>query len=111
MRGTKCANRKPAWLRYDAAARRLLLALHVQPNARRSEIAGLHGGALKVKIGAPATDNRANVELVEYLSEILAIPKSAITIRHGTTSRRKLVEIRGGPELVTKIAALEEAGS
>lgn len=107
MRGTGYANRKPVWLRYDTAARRLSLTLHVQPNARRSEIAGPHGGALKVKIAAPATDNRANVELVEFLSETLAIPKSAITIRHGATSRRKLVEIPAGPELVTKIAALE----
>ena len=107
MRGTGHANHKPVWLRYDAAARRLSLSLHVQPNARRSEIAGPHGGALKVKIAAPATDDRANAELVEFLSETLAIPKSAITIRYGATSRRKLVEISGGPELVTKIAALE----
>jgi len=111
MRGTGYANRKPVWLRYDAAARRLSLTLHVQPNARQSETTGTHGGALKVKIAAPAMDNRANAELVEFLSETLAIQKSAITIRHGATSRRKLVEISGGPELVTKIAALEKAGS
>jgi len=96
-----------SWFRYDTVTRRLSLMLHVQPNARRSEIAGTHGGALKVKVAAPATDNRANVELVEFLSETLAIQKSAIAIRHGATSRRKLVEISGGPELVTKIAALE----
>lgn len=107
MRGTGYANRKSVWLRYDAAARRLFLTLHVQPNARKSEVAGLHGDALKVRIAAPAADNKANAELVAFLSETLAIPKSAITIRHGATSRRKLVEISGGPELMTKIAALE----
>ena len=107
MRGTGHANHKPVWLRYDAAARRLSLSLHVQPDARRSEIAGPHGGALKVKIAAPATDNRANAELVEFLSETLDIAKSAITIRHGATSRRKVVEITGGPELVSKIANLK----
>ena len=99
--------RDSTWCNYDAAARRLSLTLHVQPNARRSEIAGLHGDALKVRIAAPATENRANVELVAFLSETLAIPKSAITIRHGASARRKVVDIAGGPELLAQVAKLK----
>jgi hypothetical protein len=98
--------RDSTWCNYDAAARQLTVTLHVQPNARRSEIAGLHGDALKVRIAAPATENRANVELVAFLSETLAIPKSAITIRHGASARRKVVDIAGGPELLAQVAKL-----
>lgn len=99
--------RASTWCRYDAAARQLSLTLHVQPNARRSEIAGLHGDALKVRIAAPAADNKANAELIDFLSESLGIPKSAIAIRRGTASRRKVVEITGSPELVTKLGKIE----
>jgi uncharacterized protein YggU (UPF0235/DUF167 family) len=74
------------WLRYDAAARRLTVTLHVQPGARRSEMAGLHG----------------NAALIKFLSEALEVPKSGILIRHGATGRRKVVDIAGGPELAAK---------
>ncbi len=99
-------SRESTWISYNAAARRLSLCVHVQPNARRSEAVGLHGGALKVKIAAPAVDNKANAELINFLSESLGIPKSAIIIRRGATSRRKVVEITGGPELKAKVVAL-----
>ena len=95
------------WQRYDAAARRLTLTLHVQPGARKSGIAGCHGDALKIRIAAPAVDNKANAALIGFLSEVLVIPKSAIAIRHGATGRRKVVEITGGPELVTKLPMFE----
>jgi uncharacterized protein len=99
-------SRDSAWCRYNVVGRRLTLTLHVQPGARRSGVVGLHGGALKVKIAAPATGNKANAELIEFLCESLGIPKSAITIRHGATGRRKVVEITGGPELLAQVAKL-----
>jgi uncharacterized protein (TIGR00251 family) len=98
--------RDSIWCRYDAAARRLSLTLHIQPNARRSGIAGLHGDALKIRIAAPAVDNKANAALIEFLSESLGISKSAIVIRHGATGRRKVVELSGGPELLAQFAKL-----
>jgi len=94
------------WLRYDGAARRLTLTLHIQPNARKSTIAGVHGDALKVRIAAPAVDNKANAALIEFLSETLEVPRSAITIRHGATGRRKVLDIVGGPELRERAAKL-----
>jgi len=96
-------SRDSTWCRYDASARRLSLTLHAQPGARKSEIVGLHGDALKVRIAAPAVDNKANAALIEFLSETLGVSKSAISIRHGATSRRKVVEVTGGPELLTKL--------
>ena len=92
--------------RYDAAARRLTLTLHVQPAAKRSGFAGLHGDALKVRIAAPAIENRANSALVEVLAGTLGVPKSAVIIRQGATGRRKVVEIAGGPELSAKLGEL-----
>jgi len=92
-----------AWHRYDPAARRLTLTLHVQPGARKSGIAGTHGDALKIRIAAPAVDNKANAALIEFLSETLDVPKSVVAIRHGATGRRKLVEILCGPDVVTRL--------
>jgi uncharacterized protein (TIGR00251 family) len=94
------------WRRYDPARRRMILTLHVQPGARNSQLVGPHGDALKVKIAAPAMDNKANAALVEFLSVTLGIQKSVIAIRHGTAGRRKVVEIAGGPELAAKFEAL-----
>lgn len=99
-------SRDSTWFNYNAVARRLTLALHVQPGARRSEIVGLHGGALKLKVAAPAVDNKANAALIEFLARTLGIPKSAVAVRHGATGRRKVVEIAGGPELVPRLEAL-----
>jgi uncharacterized protein len=99
-------NRESTWCRYDAAARRLTLTLHVQPGARKSGLAGLHGGALKVKIAAPAIDNKANTALIEFLSTTLGVPKSSIAVRHGATARRKVVAISGCEELTKRVAAL-----
>ena len=99
-------SRDSTWFRFDAAARRYSLSLHVQPGARKSGIAGLHGDALKVKIAAPAVDNKANAALVEFLSETFDVPKSSIAIRHGATGRRKVVEITSGPELVARLEKL-----
>lgn len=99
--------RGSGWLSYDAASRRISLTVRVQPNARRDEIVGLYGDALKIKVAAPAVDNKANAALVEFLGETLGVPRSAIVIRHGATGRRKVLEITGGPELVTKLGKLE----
>jgi uncharacterized protein (TIGR00251 family) len=57
------------WLREVADWRRatLTLSIHVQPAAKRSEIVGLHGDALKVRLAAPAIDGRANAALLEFL--------------------------------------------
>lgn len=94
------------WHRYDAATRQLTLTLHVQPGAKKSGIAGLHGDALKIRIAAPATENQANAALIGFLAEALGVPKSAVAIRQGATGRRKVVEIVGSQDIVKRIKAL-----
>ena len=96
-------------VRRDVAARRFTLLLHVQPGARRSEIVGRHGDALKIRVAAPAVDNKANSELIDFLSRALGVQKSAIVIRRGASARRKLVEITGGAEIADGLRALESS--
>jgi uncharacterized protein (TIGR00251 family) len=98
--------RGSSWLSYDAASRRISLTVRIQPNARRNEIVGLYGDALKIKVAAPAVENKANTALVDFLGEMLGLPKSAIIIRRGSSSRSKLLEIAGGPALASRLEAL-----
>jgi len=95
---------------YDAARSRLTLAVYVQPNARTSEVAGLHGDALKLRIAAPALDNRANAELIDFLHQWFKLPSSRITIKQGARGRHKLVVLdTAGAEIKSRIALLENA--
>ncbi len=71
------------------------LRVHVQPKAGRTEIVGLHGDALKIRLKAAPVDGAANQALVEFLSEVLGIPEAGIRIAGGLASRRKSVVIRG----------------
>ncbi|MGH7545961.1 MAG: DUF167 domain-containing protein [Gemmatimonadota bacterium] len=70
-------------------------AIHVQPRASRAGIAGLHGDALKVRVTAPPEGGRANDEVVRVLADALGVPRSAVEILAGHTSRRKRVRVRG----------------
>ena len=70
------------------------LKLRVVPNAKRNEVVGTYGEALKVKIQAPATEGKANAALCEYLASVLGVPVRAITLVAGEKSRDKVIEIR-----------------
>jgi uncharacterized protein len=73
----------------------IVFQVRVQPRASRDEITGVVDGALKVRLRAPALEDRANAALCEYLAELLKTPKSAVRILSGERSRIKRVEIRG----------------
>ncbi len=73
----------------------LLLALHVQPGAARTELTGLHGGALKLRLTAPPVDGKANKAAVDFIAALLRLPKSAVVIRSGLTSRAKTLLLTG----------------
>lgn len=83
----------PCWARRGADGRGLVLTLHVQPGARANGPAGRHGDALKLRIAAPASDNRANEALIDFLHDELALPRTALRIAHGAHSRHKVVAI------------------
>jgi uncharacterized protein (TIGR00251 family) len=73
----------------------VVVAVRVQPRASRDEVVGEMDGALKVRLQAPAVENRANEALCEYLAALLKMPKSAVRILSGDRSRIKRLEIRG----------------
>lgn len=86
-------NAPPVWARQEGEA--WLLELHVQPGARVTAVAGEHGGRLKLKIAAPPVDNKANMQLLSWLAGRLGVPKSAVQLVRGETSRQKTVAIKG----------------
>jgi len=71
------------------------LALKAIPNAPRNAVAGWLGDALKVKVHAPALEGRANDELCSFLAATLSLPRRAVTVARGQTSRQKLLRIDG----------------
>nr|WP_221229608.1 DUF167 family protein [Niveibacterium umoris] len=79
-------------LRGDGSA---LLSLHIQPGASRTEIAGLHGDALKIRLAAPPVDGKANAALLAFIADTLDLPKRAVTLESGASSRQKRVRVEG----------------
>jgi uncharacterized protein (TIGR00251 family) len=71
------------------------VSVRVQPRASKDEIAGIMDGALKIRLRAPALENRANEALIEFLADLLKTAKSAVRIQSGVQGRIKRVEIRG----------------
>jgi uncharacterized protein (TIGR00251 family) len=80
-----------AWLRQDGGD--IVLSLHVQPGAKRTEPAGLHGDALKIRLAAPPVDGKANEALIAFLAKTLGVPKSKVELVSGQTSRAKRIRI------------------
>lgn len=76
------------------------LIVAVVPNARRTEAAGLHGDALRVRLAAPAIEGRANEALVAWLAQQLGVARRAVALTHGAASRRKRLVIGCPPERV-----------
>ncbi len=71
------------------------ITVRVQPKAKRSEVVGYAGGVLTVRIAAVPEKGKANQQLVRLLAEVLGVPRSAVTIEKGATSRTKLVRVEG----------------
>ena len=82
------------WYRRDPGGV-LTLAVHAQPGAKRTGVAGLHGDALKIRVAAPALEDRANEALVEFLAQALRVPRRSVTLVSGAKSREKRFEIAG----------------
>ena len=70
-------------------------AVHVQPRASRSEVVGVHGDALKVRLQAPPVEGAANEALIRFLAEALSVRRDAVRILAGRSSRAKVVEVDG----------------
>jgi len=77
---------------------RIVLELHVQPGAKRTEWAGEHGGRIKVRLAAPPVEGRANEALIEFLAGHYGVPRRNVRIEAGSASRRKTVSISKPPQ-------------
>jgi uncharacterized protein (TIGR00251 family) len=69
------------------------LAVQITPNAKKTEVVGVLDDALKLKLQAQPIEGKANDALVKFLATALSVPRSAVTITHGHTSKRKLIEV------------------
>ena len=81
-----------AWC--SATAEGVRIALQITPNAKKTEILGVSGDVLRLKLQAPPVDGKANEALIRYLADVLDVPKSRVQITHGLSGRKKLLEIR-----------------
>lgn len=94
------------WLR-EAAAGGLVLTLHIQPGAKKTEFVGLHGEAMKIRLAAPPVDGKANAALCAFLADFCDVPKSAVRLISGETARAKRVRVEGaGAGVLARLRAL-----
>jgi uncharacterized protein len=84
---------QPNWYRRQHDV--ITLTLHVQPGAKRNEIAGLHGDALKIKLAAPPIEGRANDALLKFIADLFAVPLRNTELKQGGQSRHKVVAVTG----------------
>ena len=73
------------------------IEVYIQPRASKTELAGTHGGLIKIRIAAPPVENAANLALIDFIAKHLGIAKRCVRVVSGAASRRKIVEIDGIP--------------
>ncbi len=73
----------------------LTLTLHVQPGAKRTEVQGLHGEALKIRLAAPPVEGRANEALLKFIADFFDVPLRQVELKQGGQSRHKVVAVTG----------------
>lgn len=83
------------WLRVGKG--HITLTLHIQPGAKKTEVAGEYGDTLKIRLAAPPVDGKANAALIGYVAERMGVPKSKVTLKSGQTARRKVLEVTDAP--------------
>ena len=88
---------------------RSLIAIHVQPGARKTEVIGLYGEAIKIKVAATPERGIANEALVDFIAERLDIPKNAVKLVRGRTGRSKTIAVEGMTEEEVRVRLLGEA--
>ncbi len=82
-------------LKSQESAEGLTFAVKVVPRAKRDEIVGLEGDALKVRLNAPPVEGKANEALVKFLAASLGVKRAEVEILRGETARHKIVRVRG----------------
>lgn len=80
------------WFRYDDQGN-LILKLYIQPGAKSTGVAGLHGDALKIKLAAAPVDGKANTALLKFLAGRFDVPVHRVILRQGDKARHKVILI------------------
>jgi uncharacterized protein (TIGR00251 family) len=80
------------WYRWDGR-NNFVLTLHIQPGAKRTEVAGVYGNALKIKLAASPVEGKANAALLKFLSDSFDVPLNQITLKQGAKSRHKVIKV------------------
>ena len=102
------ATESHGWWKNDPWNGKITLTLYARPNARHTAVASRHGDALKLRIAAPALDDKANWALINFLHQWFKLPSSQISIRWDRRGRRKIVELaRCDATLMNLLASLE----
>ena len=76
----------------------MMIKVRIIPNAKRSEVVGRIGSILRVKVGAPAVEGRANEELCDFLADFFEVKPRMVFLRKGERGREKTIEICGRSE-------------
>jgi len=71
------------------------ITIHVVPRAKTTEVAGMHGDAVRIRVAAPPADGAANAALLRFLADRLGIPLRRLRIASGALGRRKVVAVEG----------------
>lgn len=93
----------------DSTTDKSSFTVYVQPRSSRSVIVGTHADAIKIKLKAPPVDGAANDELIRFVAKSLSVPRSAVHIVSGLTSRRKRLIIDGIPPTDARTTLLKTA--
>ena len=73
----------------------MTIPVRVVPRAGRTGLDGVAEGTLRVRLAAPPVEGAANQALVEFLADLLGVPKRDVRIARGERGRQKLVRVRG----------------
>lgn len=93
-------------LRVSQVGHRVRLEVRVVPRASRDAIVGEHDGALKIALTAPPVDGAANAALIALVACALGVPKRAVTLVRGQTSKQKTLDVEGASlEAIQALAA------
>ncbi len=95
-----------SWYRYDET-NNLVLTLYIQTGAKITEVAGLHGAALKIKLAAVPVEGKANSVLIKFLAAQFDVPIGQVILKQGDKSRHKVIMIHRtmhGPNVLFNIA-------
>jgi uncharacterized protein (TIGR00251 family) len=82
----------PSWCRV-AADGSITLEVHAQPGAKRTEVVGVHGDCLKIRLAPAAVEGRANDALIDFIAAAFGVPRRNVALVRGERSRRKALRI------------------